>query len=135
MILAEIGGSILMNQNTISKEVFEETLERIFKKKLKNGKNHYEILDLMNKNMENNNKIKSKIEIKRFINYFLKDFRISLHIRVLFFLLCKLILAHFSSRNLNEVHSLSNIPLLSKYFIFGDKDVSLSIKKKLVEEL
>ena len=74
MILAENGGSILMNQNKISKEVFEETLERIFKIKSKKGKKHYEILDLMKKNMENNNKIKSKNEIKKFINYFLKEF-------------------------------------------------------------
>ena len=74
IILAENGGSVLMNQNKISKEVFEETLERIFKIKSKKGKNHYEILDLMKKNMENNNKIKSKNEIKRLINYFLKEF-------------------------------------------------------------
>jgi len=74
MILAESGGSVLINQNNISKEVFEETLERIFKIKLKNGKNNYEILDLMKKNMKNNNKIKSKNEIKKFINYFLKEF-------------------------------------------------------------
>ena len=33
-----------------------------------------EILDLMKKNMENNHKIKSKIEIKKLINYFLKEF-------------------------------------------------------------
>ena len=63
-----------MNQNKISKEVFEETLERIFKIKSKKGKNYYEILDLMKQNMENNNKIKSKIEIKKFFNYFLKEF-------------------------------------------------------------
>jgi len=74
MILAENGGSLLMNQNKISKEVFQETLERIFKIKLKNGKKRYEILDLMKKNMEKNNKIKSKIEIKKLINYFLKEF-------------------------------------------------------------
>ncbi|MBO6971110.1 MAG: UDP-N-acetylglucosamine--N-acetylmuramyl-(pentapeptide) pyrophosphoryl-undecaprenol N-acetylglucosamine transferase [Prochlorococcus marinus CUG1431] len=74
MILAESGGSVLINQNKISKEVFEETLERIFKIKSKKGKNHYEILDLMKRNMENNNKIKSKNEIKKFINYFLKEF-------------------------------------------------------------
>ena len=74
IILAENGGSVLMNQNKISKEVFEETLERIFKIKLKNGKNQYEILDLMKKNMGKNNKIKSKIEIKKLINYFLKEF-------------------------------------------------------------
>ena len=74
MILAENGGSILINQNKITKDVFEETLERIFKIKLKNGKNQYVILDLMKNNMENINKIKSKIEIKKFINYFLKEF-------------------------------------------------------------
>jgi len=74
MILAECGGAVLMNQNKISKEVFEETLERIFKIKSKKGIKNYEILDLMKKNMKNNNKIKSKIEIKKFINYFLKDF-------------------------------------------------------------
>jgi len=74
MILAESGGSVLINQNKMSKEVFEETLERIFKIKSKKGKNHYEILDLMKKNMENNNKIKTKYEIKKYINYFLKEF-------------------------------------------------------------
>ncbi len=74
IILAENGGSVLMNQNTISKEVFEETLERIFKIKLKNGKNQYKILELMKKNMKKNNKIKSKIEIKKLINYFSKEF-------------------------------------------------------------
>ena len=74
MILAENGGSLLMNQNKISKEVFQETLNRIFKIKIKNGQKRYEILDLMKKNMGKNNKIKSKIEIKKLINYFLKEF-------------------------------------------------------------
>ena len=74
MILAEIGGSVLMDQNKFSKKFFEETLERILKKKSKNEKNNYEILDLMKKNMVNSNKIKSKIKIKKFINYFLKEF-------------------------------------------------------------
>ena len=74
IILAENGGSVLINQNKISKEVFQETLERIFKIKLKNGQKRYEILDLMKKNMGKNNKIKSKIEIKKLINYFLKEF-------------------------------------------------------------
>ena len=74
IILAENGGSVLLNQNKISKELFQDTLERIFKRKFKNGKNQYEILDLMKKNMKINNKIKSKIEIKKLINYFLKEF-------------------------------------------------------------
>ena len=74
LILAESGGSVLMNQKTISKKVFEETLERIFKIKSKKGKNYYEILDLMKKNMENNNKIKSKVDIKNLFNYFLKEY-------------------------------------------------------------
>ena len=74
MIIAKNGGSVLINQNKISKEFFEETLERIFKIKSINGENQYKILDRMRKNMENNNKIKSKIEIKKFFNYFLKEF-------------------------------------------------------------
>ena len=74
MILAESGGSVLMNQSKISKEDFEETIERIFKRKSKKGKYYYEILDLMKKNMENNNKIQSKNEIKKYIAYFLKEF-------------------------------------------------------------
>ena len=74
LILAKSGGSVLMKQNKISKEFFEQTLERIFKIKSKKGKKHYEILDLMKKNMENNNKIKSKNEIKKYIDYFLKEF-------------------------------------------------------------
>ncbi|MDC3180174.1 UDP-N-acetylglucosamine--N-acetylmuramyl-(pentapeptide) pyrophosphoryl-undecaprenol N-acetylglucosamine transferase [bacterium] len=73
IILAENGGSVLMNQNKMSREVFEATLERIFQTKLKNGKNQYEILDLMKRNMKYNNKIKSQIEIKKLINYFLKE--------------------------------------------------------------
>ena len=74
LILAESGGSVLINQNKISKELFEETLERIFRIKTKNGKSYYEILDLMKKNMENNHKIESKIGIKKIFNYFLKEF-------------------------------------------------------------
>ncbi len=74
MILAASGGSVLINQNNMSKEVFEETLERIFKIKSKKGKKYFEILDLMKKNMENNNKIKSKNVIKKYIDYFLKEF-------------------------------------------------------------
>jgi len=74
IILAENGGSVLINQNKISKEFFEETLERIFTMKTKNGKNQYKILNLMKKNMKNKNKIRPKIEIKKLINYFLKEF-------------------------------------------------------------
>ncbi len=74
MILAKIGGSVLINQNKISKEFFEETLKRIFKSKSKNGKYIYEILDIMKKNMKNNSGLKSKNEIKQLINYFLKEF-------------------------------------------------------------
>jgi len=74
LILAEIGGCILINQNKISRKFFEETLKRIFKLKSKNEKFNYEILDLMKKNMENNNKIKPINKIKKLINYFLKEF-------------------------------------------------------------
>ena len=74
MILAKIGCSVLINQNKISKEFFEETLKRIFKSKIKNGEYKYEILDLMKKNMKNKNGLKSKNEIKKILNYFLKEF-------------------------------------------------------------
>ena len=73
MFLAEIGGSILLNQDRISKQSFQETLKRIFKLKSRNGKYLYEVLDLMKKNMKNTNLIKSTDEIKKLINYFLKE--------------------------------------------------------------
>ena len=74
MILAKIGGSILINEDNISNKVFEETIKRIFTLKIKNGKYNYQILDLMKKNMKINYKNKSRNEIKKVINYFLKEF-------------------------------------------------------------
>ena len=74
LILSSIGGAILINQNKLSKVFFEETLKRIFKLKLKNGKPKYKILDLMKNNMKNINSLKSTNEIKKLINYFLKEF-------------------------------------------------------------
>ena len=74
MILSSIGGAILINQNKLSKTFFEETLTGIFKFNLKKGKPKYEILDLMKKNMKNRNSLQSTIEIKKIINYFLKEF-------------------------------------------------------------
>ena len=74
LILSSIGGAILINQNKISKVFFEETLKRIFKLKSKKGKPKYKILDLMKDNMKNINSLKSTNEIKRLINYFLKEF-------------------------------------------------------------
>ena len=74
LILSSIGGSILINQNKITKVFFEETLKRLFKIKIKKGKKKYEILDLMKKNMKKYNSLESTNEIKKFINYFLKEF-------------------------------------------------------------
>ena len=74
LILSSIGGAILINQNKISKVFFEETLKRVFKSKLKKGKPKYQILDLMKNNMKNINSLKSTNEIKKLINYFLKEF-------------------------------------------------------------
>ncbi len=74
MILSSIGGAILINQNTISKVFFEDTLKRIFKFTLKKGKPKYETLDLMKENMKNLNSLKSTNEIKKLMNYFLKEF-------------------------------------------------------------
>ncbi len=74
MILSSIGGSLLINQNKISRIFFEKTLTRIFKFKLKKGKPKYEILDLMKNNMKIHNSLKSIHEIQKLINYFLKEF-------------------------------------------------------------
>ena len=74
MIIVEIGGSLLINQHKISKAFFEDTLKRIFKVSSKNGYSKYEILDLMKKNMETNNEMKSNNDIKNLINHFLKEF-------------------------------------------------------------
>ena len=74
MILAEIGGAVLMNQYKISKDFFEETLERVFNLKLQNGNYKFKVLDIMKRNMENISDIKSKNEIVKLINYFLKEF-------------------------------------------------------------
>ncbi len=74
MILTSIGGAILIHQNKLSKLFFEETLKGIFKFTLKKGKPKYEILDLMKKNMKNHISLKSANEIKKLINYFLKEF-------------------------------------------------------------
>ena len=74
MILTSIGGAILINQNKLSKICFEDTLKWIFKFTLKKGKPKYEILDLMKKNMKNRNSLQSTNEIKKLINYFLKEF-------------------------------------------------------------
>ena len=41
---------------------------------IKKGKPKYEILDLMKDNMKNLNSIKSANEIKKLLNYFLKEF-------------------------------------------------------------
>ncbi len=74
MILSSIGGAILINQNKLSKVFFEETLKRIFKFQLKKGKPKFNNLDLMKENMKNLNYLKSKNEIKKLVNYFLKEF-------------------------------------------------------------
>ena len=74
MILSSIGGAIVINQNMISKKFFEDTLKRIFRFTLKKGKPKYKILDLMKENMKNLNTLKSTNEIKKLINYSLKEF-------------------------------------------------------------
>ncbi len=74
LTLSSAGGAILINQDKISKVFFEETLKRLFKSTLEKGKTKYEILDLMKENMKNFNTSKSVNEIKKLINYFLKEF-------------------------------------------------------------
>ena len=74
MLLSSIGGSLLINQNKLSKIFFEQTLTRIFKSNLVGGKPKYQTLDLMKKNMKNFISLQSTNEIKKLINYFLKEF-------------------------------------------------------------
>ena len=72
MILSSKGGSILIEQNKISREFLEETLDRIFNSK--KGQNKYKILDSMSENMKKYNSVQPNIQIKNLINYFLKEF-------------------------------------------------------------
>ncbi len=71
-VVSSIGGSMLIEQNKLSKSFLEETLMRIFYSK--KGEQKSEILDSMIENMKTCNSIKPKIEIKKLINYFLKEF-------------------------------------------------------------
>ena len=59
---------------SMMKSTNTETLKRIFQVKFKDGKYKYETLDIMKKNMESNYVINSNNEIKKIINYFLKEF-------------------------------------------------------------
>ena len=70
MILTSIGGSILINENKLSEKLFQKTLSRIFNL---NGKNHYQVLDLMKNNMKNYNYLESSNKIEKLINYFLNE--------------------------------------------------------------
>ena len=70
MILSSIGGSILINENKLSEKLFQKTLSRIFNL---NGKNHYQVLDLMKNNMKNYNYLESSNKIEKLINYFLNE--------------------------------------------------------------
>ena len=70
LVLSSIGGAIIINQSAKADLFLNKTLKRIFSKK---RKNKYEILDLMQKNMSQFKSNKSKNEIIKFINYFLKN--------------------------------------------------------------
>ena len=69
-ILASRGGSILLDQNFLSVDIFQSILKRVFK--LSANKKNYKILDLMKENMNNIQRIDSKKEIKVFLNNLIK---------------------------------------------------------------
>ena len=72
MLLASIGGAIIINENPKSRYFLEKTLQRLFE--LERKKKKYKILNMMRKNMKSRIKTNPRIEIKKCINQFLKDF-------------------------------------------------------------
>ncbi|MBK16754.1 MAG: undecaprenyldiphospho-muramoylpentapeptide beta-N-acetylglucosaminyltransferase [Prochlorococcus sp. SP3034] len=69
MVLASIGGSIIINQDNRSKFVLKDILGNIFK--LDKNNNKYPLLEIMKKNMEKINSADTKEKIKKLINGYL----------------------------------------------------------------
>ncbi len=74
MLLASIGGSIIIHQNKKAKFVLNHILRKIFKADPKSNKNNYHMLNVMKKNMKNINNINPKLNIKKIINNYWKEF-------------------------------------------------------------
>ncbi len=73
MVLASLGGAIIIHQNKKAKFVLKKTLQKIFQKDSRNN-NKYEMLEIMKRNMKNVNNMDPTINIKKVINNYLKDF-------------------------------------------------------------
>jgi len=74
MVLASLGGSIIVHEDDKSKYVLKNILIKIFNLDFNNDKNIYPILDIMKKNMEKINKVDTKVKIKKVINNYIKEF-------------------------------------------------------------
>ena len=74
MILASIGGSMIINQNNEAKFILKNTLKEIFKLNQEKNENKYKILEMMKKNMKNINTLDSKKKIKKIFNSYLNEF-------------------------------------------------------------
>ena len=74
MVLASIGGSIIVNQDHKSKLVLKNILTEIFNLDSENNKSKYPILEIMKKNMEKINRVDTKEKINNVINNYLKEF-------------------------------------------------------------
>ncbi len=74
MFLASIGGSIILNQAQESKFRLKNILREIFEMGSDNNRKVFPKLEIMKKNMKKINTLDTKKTIKKFFNYFLKDF-------------------------------------------------------------
>ena len=73
LILSSIGCSIIIQQNKNLEINLKENLQRIFKMESNNSKNQYKILEIMKKNISEFNFKDPRQEIKKIINYFIKN--------------------------------------------------------------
>ena len=73
MLLASIGGSIIIHQDKKAKFVLKSVLQEIFKFDLGNSKKQYQKLEIMKKNMKAIHNFDSKLKIKKVINNYLSE--------------------------------------------------------------
>ena len=73
MVLASIGGSIIINQDKKAKYVLKSVLLEIFKFDPSKSKRTYQRLEIMKKNMKNIKNLNSNLKIKKVINNYLND--------------------------------------------------------------
>ena len=73
MVLASIGGAIIINQDKKAKYVLKSVLLEIFKFDPSKSKRTYQRLEIMKKNMKDIVNLNSNLKIKKVINNYLND--------------------------------------------------------------